>query len=137
MLLLLLLQCRSQNAPLPLKPPQGQLLVLLLNVRLTRRHCAANPGMLSAVAAVHTRLVRPAGAGALRLLGPAAAKAATSTSDAGASAAALCAYYLPGLQFGLGLLLPAALVYRYERGLRGWVGGAGAGAALGGVGGLG
>lgn len=89
----------------PLHTPacsQGQLLCLMLNLRMNQEVCATNPRMLAAVLTAHSRFVRPAAAAAL---------------DA-AALECLCAWYLPALQVVLGCLLPCAYVYHHELGLR-------------------
>lgn len=88
----------------------------MLNLRLNRCQCTANPRMLAAVVAVHTRGLRPA---TTWLLGGSSGGLLQGTAAGMPSAAGLCATYLPALQTTLGVLLPCAYVYRLERGLRG------------------
>lgn len=117
-------------------------MIFILYLRRNPQFCLSNPQLRSAVAAVHTRLVRPTlcaacaalpsgcvpGARTLRvLLGPRAAAAVASAAAAAAdgdrdpastASAHLCSLHLPLLQLWLGLLLPCALVYRAERAQR-------------------
>ena len=70
--------------------------------------------MQAAVALLHARLVRPlAGRVALPAWAPGGAR--SSPYEPPATAARLCAFYLPTLQLALGLLLPCWLVYRREK----------------------